>query len=81
MEGTGPVSAGAQVGGRPEAGGVEGTCGEGLADLVHLLSLASDLPPLPGDAACASAPSVGAEDVSLRRAVVFEVAAVARVNL
>lgn len=61
---------------------MEGTCGERLADVaVHLIGFTSDLPPLPRDATCAGASNIGAEDVSLCGAVVFEVAAVPRVDL
>lgn len=82
MEGAGAIAAGAQVRGRPKASGMQGTCGERLADVsVHLIRFTSDLPPLPRDATCAGASNVRAEDVCLRRAVVFEVAAVPRVNL
>lgn len=82
LESTGPVTASAQVRGRPKASGVEGTCGERLADVaVHLVRLTSDLPPLPRDATCAGASNIRAEDVGLCGAVVFEVAAVPRVDL
>lgn len=61
---------------------MEGNRGERLADVaVHLVRFTADLPPLPGDAACAGAADVGAEDVGLRGAVVFEVAAVPGVDL
>lgn len=61
---------------------MEGTCGERLADIPkHLIRFTSDLPPLPRDATCAGASNIGAEDVSLSRTVMFEVAAVPGVNL
>lgn len=79
LEGAGAVAAHAQVGGRPQAGGVEGTRGEGLVDL---LRLAPALPPVSADAACAAAAAgLRAEDVRLRGAVVFQVAAVPRVQV
>lgn len=82
LESTGPIAACAQVRGRPKASGMEGTCGERLADVaVHLIRFTSDLPPLPRHATCAGASNIRAEDVSLCRAVVFEVAAVPGVNL
>ena len=56
---------------------MEGNSGERLADVtIHFLRFTSGLPSLPGDATCAGAANVGAEDVGLCRAVVFEVAAV-----
>lgn len=61
---------------------MEGTCGERLADVaVDFIRFTSDLPSLPRDATCAGASNISAEDVSLCRTVVFEVAAVPRVYL
>lgn len=61
---------------------MEGACGERLADVtVHFIRFPSDLPSLPRDATCAGASNISAEDISLCRAVVFEVAAVPRVYL
>lgn len=80
LEGAGPIAARAQVGGRPQAAGVQGPSGEGLPEVaVQLVRFRAALPPLPVDAAGAGAAL--AEDVGLRGAVVFEVAAVPRVDL
>lgn len=58
---------------------MEGTHGEGL---VHFLTVTSALPPVSTDAACAAAPpNIRAEDVRLGRAVVFQVAAVPRMQV
>ncbi len=61
---------------------MKGTRGERLADIAeHLIRFTSDLPPLPGNATCAGASNIRAEDVSLCGTVVFEVATVPGVDL
>lgn len=78
----GSVATGSQVGQRSQTSGVEGNAGERFAHIaINLIRLPSDLPPLPRGTTRAGASTIRAEDVSLRRAVVFQVAAVSGVEL
>lgn len=82
LESTGPIPAISQVWRWPKAGGMEGSCGEGPADVtIHVIRFTSDLSPLPRNAACASASNIWAENVRLCRAVMFEIPTVPGVNL